>query len=110
MINQIPDEKKLSFICRVEGGCLGPEGEKLVARFCGFAMDKMEGWHGDYLSIKILPRIDKKMPEFDYQIAGRGLSREQAEKYLTLFDQSVDHLEEELNSHLVELINAYLDR
>ena len=110
MISQIPEEKKLTFVCRVEGGCLGPQGEKLVARFCGFAMDHMETWHQDYLNLKILPRIDKALPEFDYQIAGRGLSRAQANKYLSIFKQNPDVLEDELNSRLVELINQYLDR
>jgi hypothetical protein len=110
MITNVSEEKKLTFVCRVEGGCLGPEGEKLVARFCGYAMDEMESWHTDYLNLKILPRIDKTMPEFDYQISGRGLSRDQAGKYLTLFQQNPDALEDELNSHLVELINRYLDR
>ncbi|MDO6452148.1 hypothetical protein Q4490_01095 [Neptunomonas phycophila] len=107
---EIPEEKKLTVICRVEAGCLGPEGDKLVARFCGFALDNFERTLPAHIAIKVLPRMDKMLPEMDYQVMGRTLSREQSTKYLELFDDDTDQLEERLNAQLIELINQYLGR
>jgi len=106
----IPKEKKLTVICRVESGCLGPEGEKLVARFCGFALDQMESSVPAYMTIKILPRLKKELPELDYQIMGRTLTRDQLAKYLLLFEDEPDLLEDRLNGQIIELINQYLGR
>ena len=105
----LPQDKKLTVIFRVEPGCLGPTGEELVDAFCEFAQKKIMPLDADFIHWQIVPRKDKSEAELQYRINDKILSHEQASKYLTLFDKSLDVFEEHLNDNLAMYIDEYLD-
>ncbi len=104
----LPEDKKLCVIYRVESGCLGPEGESYIAKFCSFAQSELRSLDSDYVAWNIIPREDKALPEMEYNIVGKKMNHSQAEKYLALFDKSLDEFEGHLCEKLATLINEFM--
>lgn len=102
--------QKLTVVYRVESGCLGPEGASLVDDFCQFAQPKLSAEGVDYVAWAITPRADKNAPELQFQVAGKILSRPQAQAYLAVFGESLDDFEVSLSSKLSGLINTFMGR
>ena len=103
-------EKKLMVLFHVEPGCLGPDGISLVTEYCDIAQKKIEKIDSDYIAWCITPRTDKTLPELQFNIDGKLLSREQAEKYLSLFDIDIDELEAKLYENITDLVEEFLGR
>lgn len=99
---------KLTVVLRVEPGCLGPDGKDYVDGFCKFAQDKAQSLDTHFLHWEIVPRHDKALPEVQYRVADKSLSRAQAAKYLELFDRGIDEFEGDLQDRLALLINEFL--
>ncbi len=112
MNNALPlsEDKKLSVVYRVEPGCLGPQGKDYIAEFCSFAKKELLSFNSDFVVWQIVPRNDKSLPEMQFSLAGKMISPPQAERYLTIFDQSLDELECKLGDKLDTLIEQYLNR
>ncbi|MCE0557566.1 hypothetical protein [Motilimonas sp. E26] len=109
--NQVlPDEKKLTVLCRVEPGCLGPDGKNYIEEFCRFAEQEFTEIDRDFVHWLIVPRYDKSLPETQYQLAAKNLTYQQACKYLALFGKELDEFESHLNEKLAELIDQHLGR
>lgn len=106
----LQEDKKLSVTYRVESGCLGPEGETLVSDFCRFAQTKLQDQDSDYIIWNVEPREDKMLPEMQYNVVGKTMNHSQAEKYLALFDQSLDQFECHLSDNLTLIINEFMGR
>ena len=106
----LPEEKKITVIFRIEAGCLGPQGISHVAKFCAKAHQSFSNLNSGFMNWKIIPRHDKSLPELDYSIAGRPLTREHASKYLQHFDLEIDKFEMELFDKLPEMIDQYFGR
>jgi len=106
----LSDSKKLTVIFRIEPGCLGPEGPSHVDKFCAKAAIQMQSTAPEFLSWQIEPRHDKTLPEIDYAISGRALSREHAKRYLSHFDQEIDQFEMAAFDKLPEIIDQYFGR
>lgn len=107
----MPDApKKLTVTFRVEPGCLGPEGSKHVAPFCQAALLELGKVHDHFIDWEVVPRLDKATPEMDYSIQGKRLTREQASRYLTLFDQDIDAFEAVIFDALPVLIDDFFGR
>lgn len=106
----LPTEKKLTILFRVESGCLGPEGRDLIDGFCDIAQNKIEQIESDYVHWVITPRTDKTQAETQFEIDGKLLTREQAEKYLGLFSIDIDDLETRLFENITDLVEEYLGR
>lgn len=104
----LTDEQKLSVIYRVEPGCLGPEGASLVDDFCRFAQSQLQSLDSDHINWLIVPRADKTSPEMQYNVVGKKMNFAQAEKYLALFDKSLDEFEGHLSERLTSLINEFM--
>ncbi len=103
-------EKKLNVLYRVEPGCLGPDGIQQIEDFCRFAEIEVKTVDSELIHWEIVPRYDKKLDEMTYRVMGKKLSYQQAEKYLTIFDKSLDNFEEHLHEKLAELIEKFLGR
>jgi len=70
----------------------------------------MEEIFTDFIHWQIVPRHDKLLAEMQYMLHGRNLHYDQAEKYLTVINQNLDEVEENLNDKLSELIELYSGR
>lgn len=102
------DERKLSITYRVEPGCLGPDGVKVIDKFCGVAQQEFKSLDADYVIWNIVPRNDKSLPEMQFYVLGKMLTEAQAEKYLAGFDKDLAELEEHLSEKLATLIDNFL--
>ena len=106
----LPIEKKLTVLFRVESGCLGPEGRELIDGFCELAQKKIELIESNYVHWVITPRTDKTQTETQFEIDGKLLTRDKAEKYLALFKIDIDELETRLFENITDLVEEYLGR
>ncbi len=106
-ITLTPD-KKLTVIFRIEPGCLGPTGTDLIDNFCAIAQKEFETINSDFMHWQITPRHDKDLPEMTYKINNKKLNHDKAEKYLEIFKQSLDDVEEHLHEKLSVLIDQHL--
>ncbi len=101
-------DEKLLVECRVEGGCLGPDGASHVDDFCYFSEVEFRDFHGDKINWKFVRRENSLKPEVEYKIIGKTLSRQQAKKYLGLFDIDLAEFESEIDDRLISLIERYM--
>ena len=105
----LPQEKKLTAICRLEPGCLGPGGKNHVDKFCSFAQKEVETIDSDFVHWEIIPRHDKSLAEMQYRISNKNLSHDKAEKYLGMFNKNLNEFEDHLHEKLTHLIDQYLE-
>jgi hypothetical protein len=101
-------EKKLTIVFRLEPGSLGPDGDNIIEDFCKSAQIELSNVDNEFINWEIIPRYDKTLPERQYKINNKLLSREMTKRYLELFDRHIDHFEDHLDDLLGELINQYL--
>jgi len=105
-----PSGIKMTVIFRLEAGCLGPEGKSHIIAFCNFAHKQAKKISPTYIDLKISPRISNDLPEIQYKLNNKALSRQRVEKYLSLFNDNIDRFEEKLNEDLILLIDEYFKR
>ncbi len=106
--SQLPEDKKLSVIYRIEPGCLGPKGNSIVSSFCDFAQAEFLSFNSDYINLSIVPRNDKTLPEMEYCAIGKRLTNSQADKYFSRLGESLDDFEYELSGKMAAVINQYM--
>jgi len=102
-------DKKITIVCRVEAGCLGPNGDDHVEGFCSFAKYEYETLNSNIMNWEIVPRYDKSQPEIQYKVNDKLLTHDKAERYLEVFDKNINDFEEQLHDKLVVLIDQYLE-
>ena len=106
----LSQENKLTVLCRVEPGCLGPDGKDHIEGFCRFALTAMTPINSAFVHWIITPRYDKTLPEIQYQLLERKLSYLQAAKYLEILGQDPDEFTTALDEKLASLIEQYLEQ
>lgn len=106
-LSSLDDNKKLAVTYRVEGGCLGPQGKTHIDKFCEYAQENIENPYANFIKLIIIPRHDKSLPEMQFNVLTKKVNHQQAEKYLSLFEQNLDAFECQLSDELTHLINAY---
>ena len=104
----LPQDKKLTVIFRIEPGCLGPEGESHIDEFCRYAQKEVESIDADFVHWILTPRKDKSLPEMQYQVSNKVLTHDKADRYLDVFEKSLDEFEEHLHAGVTHLIDQYL--
>lgn len=104
----LQENKKLSVTYRVEAGCLGPDGTSHIAKFCKFAQLALQTLDSDYIAWNIVHREDKTLPEMQYNVMGKMMNYQQAEKYLAVFGKSLDEFEGHLSDQLTNLIHRFM--
>jgi len=106
----LPEEMKLQVLYRVEPGCIGPNGIYEIESFCNFAQQQVSNLDSDYVHWHITPRFDKSLPEVQYSVNHRALSHDKADKYLQVFNKSLDSFEAHLGEKLAELVDKYIQQ
>ncbi|MCF6282620.1 MAG: hypothetical protein L3J28_10520 [Candidatus Polarisedimenticolaceae bacterium] len=106
----LPEDKKLVVVCRVEAGCLGAKGGDHIEAFCHFAQKEYAALGSDYIRWEIVPRHDKSLPEMQYRVNEKKISRDQAAKYLNVFKKKLGEFEDHMHDKLGGLIEQYLGR
>lgn len=106
----LQEDRKLSITYRVEAGCLGPNGVNYIIDFCQFAQSTLQAQNSNYIAWNIVYREDKKLAEMEYSVMGRIINHAQTEKYLAVFDTTIDAFEDDLNDQLTTLIHQFVDR
>ncbi|MEL4430658.1 hypothetical protein [Shewanella mangrovisoli] len=102
--------RTVAVLCRVEPGCLGPDGREHIEAFCALAQQAMKHFAADVVTWTLVPRYDKTLPEMEYSVANKSLSRAQVTQYFNTLGQDVDAFEEAFNDKLTAFINLYLAR
>lgn len=105
-----PQSQKITVVCRVEPGCLGPDGKQYIEEFCELALRVFMRVNPEHIQWDIIPRYDKTMPEIQYKLGDRVLTSAQADRYLQVCHLTLEKFEEQLNSLLTKLIDHHLDR
>lgn len=109
-ISSLDDNKKIAVTYRVEGGCLGPLGHTHIDKFCEYAQENIDNPNTNFIKLIITPRQDKSLPEMQFNVLSKKVNQLQAEKYLSLFGQSLDDFECELSDQLTRLIHNYAEQ
>ena len=111
MNNSLPLQKdrKLAVTYRVEAGCLGPDGKNHIDEFCRYSESALKSFDSDYITVNIVHRKDKMLPEMQYEVLGKIISHQQAEKYLAAFGKRLDDFEGHLSDQLAALIDQFMD-
>ena len=104
----LTEDKKLLIEFRLEAGCLGPDGANHIDAFCKQANEHFAKIDANFMIWEITPRHDRSLPEKQYKINGKKISREQAQKYLAMFERDIQKFEDNIDETLGELINQYL--
>lgn len=101
---------KITVICRVEPGCLGPDGIDHVEAFCKLGQKEFDAIDPDIIDWEIIPRLDKTKPEIQYKLNGRYLNTQQSALYLNALGKDPDEFEESLFKQLTTSVNHYFGR
>lgn len=104
----LQDSHKLTVLCRIEPGCLGPDGADLIDDFCRYAQSRVQSIDAAFVIWKLVARHDKTLPEMQYSISGKNLDNARAERYLAHFNQQLADFEDHFHNRLAELIDDYL--
>ncbi|NMH64044.1 hypothetical protein [Shewanella salipaludis] len=102
--------QKLTLLCRLEPGCLGPDGAQHIEAFCTLAQQALQSYRADIAIWQLTPRYDKRLSEMSYRLGDRPLTPAQSDKYLALFNLSLDEFEEKFQDKLTGLITQFLAR
>ncbi len=108
LLSSLDDNKKLAVTYRVEGGCLGPVGHTHIDKFCEFTQENIHNPNANFIKLNIIPRHDKSLPEMEFNVLSKKVNHLQAEKYLSVFGQSLDDFECQLSDELTRLIQTYV--
>jgi len=105
-----PESKKMTVIFRMEPGSLGPDGIQYIDEFCEFAQVQLQACAHFYINWLIIPRLDKSLPEMEFQIANKRLVSLKAKQYFSMFGESLENIEDQLEDNLEAIINQYFGR
>lgn len=97
----------LHLLMRIEPGCLGPDGAELVIPFCQFVEEPFQRLGGQLLHWQIEARFDKTLPEIEYHLQDKKITRAQANRYLEMMDLDLNEQEEQASALLSELIDTF---
>lgn len=110
LTSAIPENRKMLVTFRMEPGSLGPDGSLYINEFCEFAQAQLKAGASHFIYWLITPRLDKTLPEMEFHISSKKLTRDQASQYLALFSETLDNFEEQLEDNLEAIINQYFGR
>lgn len=109
-ITNLPEEKKLHVLFRVEPGCMGPAGIDHIQDYCKYAQQRVQNLHSEFVKWEIVARMNKKLPEMQYRAMNKNLTHTQAEKYLAVFGQNLEEFEEHLHDMLAILVDEFWEK
>ncbi|BDX07553.1 hypothetical protein [Planctobacterium marinum] len=110
VVTQLPDDKKLHVLFRVEPGCMGPAGIDHIQDYCKYAQQRVQSLHAEFVKWEIVARMNKKLPEMQFRALNKNLTHDQAEKYLAVFGQNLEEFEEHLHDMLALLVDEFWEK
>ena len=108
--SNIPNEKKLTILYRVEPGCLGPNGKQQIDEFCQFAAAKLRQLDSLFLIWDIQPRSDKRLPEIQFQFMRKNISYHQATIYLEKIGKNITQFSNKIDDEMANYIDMFLSK
>lgn len=108
--NATTNKYRITVIYRVEPGCLGPTGVDYIEEFCAYAQTQFEKLAYEMMDWSIVPRYDKTLPEIQYQLAAKNLTKAQAKLYFDKTRINIERFEELLDLKIADLIEKHLGR
>lgn len=106
----LADDKKLCVIYRMEPGCLGPNGADHISDFCDFACKTLKSFNSHFVLWRVQPRNDKSLPEIEYRINNKILSRDKADRYLAIMGEVIEEFEIHIHEDMSDMIEDYFSR
>lgn len=106
----IVSERQIAVLCRIEPGCLGPNGLDHIEAFCALAQKAMQNFDVNVGTWVLTPRYNKSLEEMQYSVANKLLSHEKATRYFQLIGRDIESFEERFQDKLTALISLYLAR
>ncbi|MDH5543993.1 MAG: hypothetical protein OEZ43_00280 [Gammaproteobacteria bacterium] len=106
-IKQLPENRKLNVIYRLEAGCLGPNGADLIDDFCQHVQNELNKMISEFVKWNIEPRDQRKLDELEFNIGNKRLSREQASQIFSHFGKELNRVEESFLELVSQLIKSY---
>lgn len=103
-------DTKIAVLCRIEPGCLGPDGLVHIEAFCTLAQKALQHFDINVGNWLLLPRYDKSLEEVQYSVNNKLLSRGQTDIYLRSLGRDLESFEERFQHKLTALIAIYLAR
>lgn len=105
--NTLQQKQQLLVICRIESGCLGPQGHEHVVAFCDFIKDKFTKPDLHFIQWEVAPREGLDFPELEYRLQGKRLLHDHAKKYLSLFNTKIEDFEDYIDDKIIAQIEQY---
>lgn len=97
---------KLAICFRLELGCLGPTGTDYIEDFCRL-INRVDFTY-PFVTLDVVPRYDKTLPEWEFLLNGKLISEEQAERVLSVNDFTVDSMEEQVEQFLTLKVEQFM--
>ena len=94
----------------MEPGSLGPDGSQYIKEFCEFAQVQLQACAPFYIIWAIIPRFDKSLAEMEFQLSNKKLTSTKANQYLSVFNESLNNFEDQLDDNLEAIVNQYFGR
>ena len=89
---------------------MGPEGITLIDEFCRNAEKGVADLDAGFVKWLIMPRSPKTLPEIEYFVGEKKLNHDQADRYLRVFNKSLDEFEGHLHLRFSELITEFMQQ
>ena len=105
----VMNQNKLTVCLRIESGCLGKNGATHVEDFCLFAAKHTQHYYSDDIIWQYQPKEDKLLPEMDFYVKNKRLTRQQAQRYLKVATsiETLIQLEDNIQLKLIELVEQF---
>lgn len=97
---------KLAIRFRLEPGCLGPTGADYIDDFCRL-INQVEFTY-PFVTLEVVPRNDKTLPEWEYLLNGKLISEDQAERVLSVNDFNLDGMEEKVEEFITLKVEKFM--
>ena len=105
----VVNHNKLTVCLRIESGCLGKHGAAQIKDFCLFAAKHTQHYYSDDIIWQYQPKEDKLLPEMDFYVKNKRLTRQQAQRYLKVATsiETLTQLEDNIQLKLIELVEQF---
>lgn len=104
----IDDLKKLTLYLRVDPSALGPDGQALVDEFCQFAEPVLNSKTDEHIRVLLKVRQGADEPPCEFFALKKLLTYDQADQYLSLFNQELDSVEAAVEEQMSQLMDEFL--
>lgn len=102
------DAQKLTFYMRIDPTALGPDASDQVEAFKTFAEPLLNEHCDEHVRVVLKVRQSDSEPPCEYFAMQKMLSVDQADKYLSVFDQELDQVEAAVEEDMSQLMDTFV--